>query len=61
MNYPPGLNVAYRDGGIVIDAHVYTDNPVTRKLHNRVVGHDRERESGLIILDSDERQGNLAA
>ena len=60
MNYPPGFDVAHRDGSIVVDANIYPDHPVARKLHNRVVGHDRERESGLIILDSDERQGNLA-
>ena len=42
MDYPPGLNIAHRDGGIVIDAHIYADHPVARKLHSRVVGDDCE-------------------
>lgn len=60
MNYPSSLNVAHRDGGIVIDAHIHADHPVAGKLHNRVVGDDREGENRLTVLDPDERQCNPA-
>ena len=52
-------SVANHDSGVIIDAHVYTNSVVTRKLDDRVIGHDRENKNRCAVLNLHERQSHF--
>ena len=58
MRYPPGFRVTHHDGGVVIDAHIHADSIVARKLHNRVIGDDREDKDRLAIMNLNDGEGD---
>ena len=52
-------SITNRNGCVIIDTNVHTDNIVTRKLDNGVICHHRENKYRLVVLNFHHRQGDL--